>query len=96
MVKRLKKNKYKQEIGAVLDLHGLTALEAEVALDNFLATAGEAGLKRVRVITGKGINSPEGRAILKPLVENWLENKGYNFRPAKIIEGGEGAVEVDL
>ena len=96
MVKQAKKNKYKQEVEASLDLHGLTALEAEAMLDNFLAAACEAGLKRVRVITGKGINSPSGRPVLKPLAENKLKNKGYKFRTAKITEGGEGAIDVDL
>jgi DNA-nicking Smr family endonuclease len=96
MAKQVKKNKYKQEVEASLDLHGLTALEAEAMLDNFLAAASKTGLKRVRIITGKGINSPLGRPVLKPLAETRLKDKGYEFRPAKITEGGEGAIDVDL
>lgn len=96
MAARVKKNKYQQIINAALDLHGLTALEAEAALANFLADARSFGYERVRIITGKGVNSPDGRAVLKPLVETWLKDHGYNWRSAKISEGGEGALDIDL
>lgn len=96
MAKCVKKNKYEQKAEAVLDLHGLTAIEAEAALDDFLASAKEECLKRVRVITGRGVNSPHGQAILKPLIEDRLSHKGYSFRQAKVSEGGEGALEVTL
>jgi len=96
MVKRIKKNKYRQTIEAVLDLHGLSAAAAEAELTQFLVTAKEKQLKRLRVITGKGINSPAGRAVLKPLVETWLTEHNYSWRSAKINDGGEGALEIIL
>lgn len=96
MAGRSKKNKYQQSIGDSLDLHGLTAAEAEAAITSFLIASRESGLQIVRIITGKGINSPSGQAVLKPLVETWLHYHGYQWRPAKITEGGEGAIDVEL
>jgi len=90
----VKKNKYPRAAEAELDLHGLTALEAEAELLNFLAEAKKKKYARVRIITGKGLNSPDGRSVLKPLVEDWLRAKHYQFTMAKMNEGGEGAVEV--
>lgn len=51
-----------------LDLHGLTGLEAEGKVTNFLMTARGKGLRTVAVITGKGIHS-QGFPVLRDLVE---------------------------
>lgn len=47
-----------------LDLHGLTAAEAETRIESFLKNAKARGIRTVRIITGKGLHSPQGRAIL--------------------------------
>ncbi|MDA3785620.1 MAG: Smr/MutS family protein [Deltaproteobacteria bacterium] len=52
-----------------LDLHGCTALEAEVKTHCFLEEAGRRGVKKVRIITGKGLHSPGGKAVLPDLIE---------------------------
>lgn len=89
-------NKYAIHPGAELDLHGLTLLEAEEEVSAFVAESRNKGLARVRIITGRGIHSLDGRAVLKLGIETFLKHKGYKFREAKINEGGEGALEVSL
>lgn len=52
-----------------LDLHGCTAQEAEDKSQRFIEDAGRRGLKVVRIITGKGLHSPGGKAVLPDLIE---------------------------
>lgn len=96
MARKIKKNKYAQISQASLDLHGMTIDEAEFAVEDFLRQSRAQQLNRVRIITGKGINSPNGLARLKPWLEDYLRSKNYQFRSAKINEGGEGAVDVSM
>ena len=79
-----------------LDLHTLTRREAEIELYDFLARVHDLGLSRVRIITGKGINSPGRESVLKPFVENILKAEKLKFKRAKMNEGGEGALEVQM
>jgi DNA-nicking Smr family endonuclease len=56
-----------------LDLHGDTVADAEHKLRTFVTDAQAADKQRaVRVIHGKGLGSPEGKAVLKPKVLEWL------------------------
>lgn len=56
---------------AEFDCHGLTAVEAERALHRFITQAGRAALRTLRVITGKGLHSPNG-PVLRDMVESEL------------------------
>lgn len=94
--KRVKHNKYRQTIERELDLHGLTLAEAEIELNNFIASCRKEGLSRVRVIPGKGIHSPQGYGVLNDFVRKYLKAKGYSYTQAKMKEGGEGAYEFKL
>ena len=82
-----------------LDLHGFMKDEALVRLDHFIASAFGRGQKAVLVITGKGINSPEG-PVLQGAVAAWLREKGKGlvaeFAPAPRDRGGSGAFVVFL
>ncbi len=82
-----------------LDLHGLVKDEALVKLSHFIAAAYSRGQKAVLVITGKGINSPEG-PVLQGAVAAWLRGKGRRFvaefAPAPRDRGGSGAFVVFL
>lgn len=82
-----------------LDLHGFMKDEALVRLDRFIASAFGRGQKAVLVITGKGINSPEG-PVLQGAVAAWLREKGKGpvaeFAPAPRDRGGSGAFVVFL
>jgi hypothetical protein len=51
-----------------IDLHGLTAAEAEHRVANFLITARQKKLMTVRIITGKG-NHSQGNPVLRDLME---------------------------
>ncbi len=90
------KNKYLPDIEAVLDLHEFTREEASVAVEDFLKNAEEKKYRRIRIITGKGLHSANGRGIMKEYVKNILERSGLKYSEAKISEGGSGAFEVEL
>lgn len=57
-----------------LDLHGLTAEEAETKTRNYLLTQKRKGLTVVRIITGKGLHSPGQGGVLRDLVEQILRD----------------------
>jgi DNA-nicking Smr family endonuclease len=82
-----------------LDLHGYLRDEALAQLQRFLAAACARGEKAVLVITGKGINSPEG-PVLQGAAAEWLRGKGKTmvaeFGPAPRDKGGSGAFVVFL
>ena len=56
-----------------LDLHGLTGVEAEAKVINFLENSRRNGLLTVRVITGKGLHSPDNKPVLPGLIEQLLK-----------------------
>jgi len=82
-----------------LDLHGEIKDAALAKLERFIAEAFDRGQKAVLVITGKGINSPEG-PVLQGAVAAWLCGKGKGmvaeFAPAPRDLGGSGAFVVFL
>lgn len=82
-----------------LDLHGFIREVALAKLEHFIAGAFARGQKAVLVITGKGINSPEG-PVLQGAVAAWLREKGKGlvaeFAPAPRDLGGSGAFVVFL
>ena len=85
-------NKYEQHAEMELDLHGCTTLESERALNDVLK---EAKYKHIRIIIGKGTHSENG-PVLPIFVRNYLNARGLKHRPAKLKDGGEGALEVFL
>lgn len=86
-------------IAAELDLHGLLRDEALFRLEHFISSAASKGLPAVLVITGKGMNSPDG-PVLRRAVEHWLREEGTGrvaeFAPAPRDKGGSGAFVVFL
>jgi DNA-nicking Smr family endonuclease len=82
-----------------LDLHGEIREVALVKLEHFIAGAFGRGQKAVLVITGKGINSPDG-PVLQGAVAAWLRANGKGtvaeFAPAPRDLGGSGAFVVFL
>ena len=82
-----------------LDLHGHTVIEAQDRLRLFLQAAQAPDRQRaVRVIHGKGHQSPDGKPVLKENVEAWLRQSGavLAFCEAGLRDGGSGAVRVLL
>jgi len=82
-------------IGGELDLHGFMKDEALKRLEHFIARAYARGSQAVLVITGKGLNSPEG-PVLPGAVAAWLREQGRGmvaeFLPAPRDKGGSGAI----
>lgn len=94
--KKLKKGQY--SVGAELDLHGMTVVEAQPALSRFIQDSREKNIRCVQIIHGKGHGSSNKGPRLKPMVNQWLQkrNEILAFCSARPIDGGTGAVYVLL
>ena len=82
-----------------LDLHGLFLEQAITEVSAFLDSCAARKLRKVRIITGKGLHSPGGVAVLKPDVISVITNhkavREIDTNP-KAKDGGSGAVIVIL
>lgn len=94
--KKLKRGQY--SIGAELDLHGMTKLEAQDELNDFIEQVRNEGIRCVRIIHGKGNGSSNKGPVIKPLVNRWLQRRAevLAFCSARPVDGGTGAVYVLL
>ncbi len=94
--RKLKKGHY--NVGAELDLHGMTVAEAQFSLARFIQTARAANMRCIRIIHGKGYGSGNKGPKLKPMVNQWLQkrNEILAFCSARASDGGTGAVYVLL
>ncbi|MBQ0070398.1 MAG: Smr/MutS family protein [Spirochaetales bacterium] len=83
---------------ATLDLHGETQAESEAQIRTFLEEAKTNGLRKISIITGKGLHSEDGQGVLKGLAEKVLEESGMvsekSFAP--LNKGGSGALWIIL
>lgn len=70
-----------QEINT-LDLHGCHVNDGLSRLENFIRNARSQGVRSVRIITGKGLNSPGLYSPLKNAVEEFLEKSGLTYKTA--------------
>lgn len=94
--KRLRRGAY--HVGAELDLHGLRAGEAKLAIARFLADCTARGVRCARIIHGKGLRSKGDGPVLKQRVDHWLRQRDdvLAFVSARREHGGTGAVYVLL
>lgn len=88
----------REEIGARIDLHGMTQDRARAELDAFLQRAFDNGWRAVLVITGKGV---QGDGVLRRRAPEWLGAPHLAHIVAGISEahrrhGGAGALYVAL
>ncbi len=84
-----------------LDVHGMTAAEARVAVDRFLAGAQQKGERCVLIVHGKGLNSKDQVPVLKNRITAWLARGSWArlvlaFTSARPCDGGTGALYVLL
>jgi DNA-nicking Smr family endonuclease len=81
-----------------IDLHGLTADEAQVELHGFIKQCSIDGIRCVRVVHGKGLGSGPKGPVLKAGVNRWLTQweEVAAFCSAQPRDGGTGAVYVLL
>jgi DNA-nicking Smr family endonuclease len=99
------------EIGARIDLHGMTQVQARSALIRFLHSARRRELKTVLVITGKGAMTPpreaepweflEDPGVLRRRLPEWLSGPELRhlvsgFSLAHQRHGGSGAFYVTM
>lgn len=77
---------------ARIDLHGMSAMEAEAALDSFLRAAERSGFRKVLIVHGKGLHS-SGEPVLAGTVRRSLERRKSigRFGKASKADGGGGA-----
>jgi len=88
-------------IDGVLDLHGMHAEDAEVAVVKFVRRHAKAGARAVRVIHGKGLHSEGGVAVLADVVLRTLTEGAAApvvraVATAAEADGGTGALDVAL
>ena len=79
-----------------LDLHEMLLDDALAATRSFLDSSYAKGLRKVRIITGKGIHSKNGEAVLRPAVTDVCKShpKVREVTVPKAVEGGSGALTV--
>ncbi len=85
-------------VQAELDLHGMTAAEAAVALREFVNDCCLHGVSCVRIVHGKGLGSGSRGPILKRKVDALLRSwdQVLAFVSARQVDGGTGAAYVLL
>lgn len=67
---RLKRGEFTMQ--EEIDLHGSDAQSARVLVERFLIDAHSRGLRCVRIVHGRGRNSPGGVPVLKASLPRWL------------------------
>ncbi len=94
-VNELKRMKVQEE----LDLHNFTVEEALKEVADFISNSKKKGLRKIRLITGKGLHSPNGLSVIRPEVLYFLKSNknvsSFDQNP-KPVDGGSGAVIVYL
>jgi len=88
-------------VAAHLDLHGMTADQAQESLLFFIRESYMQGHRCVLTVTGRGHNSPGGQSILRRETEAWLTHEPLKrvvlaFCTAQPKDGGAGALYVLL
>jgi DNA-nicking Smr family endonuclease len=84
-----------------VDLHGLSREEARIAVEEFVNRMSRFQSCCVKIIHGRGINSPSDRAVLKESLQRWLCTRRMArhvvaYASAPYADGGVGALYVLL
>lgn len=81
---------------ARLDLHGFTSSEAYVEAASFLKEQYYLGKKKVEIVTGKGLHSPDGRAVVRDSVMDAIRDADFireSYSPRERY-GGSGTIHI--
>lgn len=86
------------DIGAELDMHGMTASMARSSLMEFIALCRDRHTRCARIIHGKGYGSGGAAPVLKNRLNSWLRQhrEVLAFSSATRQDGGAGALYVLL
>lgn len=89
----------KMNTQAKLDLHNLTLEEALSRANFFIEDCWSNGLRKIKIVTGKGLHSPNGEPVIRPEIINIISRhskvREYNIKP-KASEGGSGVIVIIL
>lgn len=96
VIRKLRKGHW--SIQHQIDLHGLRCDAACEKLGGFLRSCLHHDIRCARIITGKGLGSPNKQSVLKYQVPRWLaqRNEVLAFVQAHPADGGAGAIVVLL
>lgn len=96
VLRKLRRGQF--QVGAVLDLHGMTVVRAREALVDFFQAVRRDSLSCVRIIHGKGNGSRHRGPVLKQKINHWLRQRDevLAFCSARPVDGGTGAIYVLL
>jgi len=86
---------------ASLDLHGARVADVETRIARFVRRAHQLGLRRLRIVHGKGLHSDAagpvlGDAVIDSLTKGAAAARVIAFVTAPEAQGGSGAVLVEL
>jgi DNA-nicking Smr family endonuclease len=95
VLKKLRQGKFPVE--HMLDLHGLTVIQARNELLEFLGECEAAGVRHIIIVHGKGFRSKD-KPVIKPMLNRWLRSVDHvlAFHSAQPKDGGSGALYVLL
>ncbi|MGH7961554.1 MAG: Smr/MutS family protein [Candidatus Binatia bacterium] len=99
LVRKLRQGDFSRQ--AFLDLHGMTAEDAQAEVERFVLIAVRDGLRCLLIIHGRGRNSPGQVSVLKDRLKLWLTRGKLAkvvlaFATARPHDGGPGALYVLL
>lgn len=81
-----------------LDLHGMGYEEAKKEINSFLSQSFESEVRKISIITGKGLHSQDGQPVLKNLCLEILDSSAFvsERMNAPYSFGGDGVIWVIL
>ncbi|MGN1164087.1 MAG: Smr/MutS family protein, partial [Candidatus Ornithospirochaeta sp.] len=79
---------------ATLDLHGENKTDSAEEVKSFLSSSRESGLRKISIITGKGLHSQDGQGVLRSVVEETIKEFDFisEVSNAPLNKGGSGAL----
>lgn len=88
-------------IQGFIDLHGMSCVEAREVVEEFIVRMSRARSCCVKIVHGRGINSPGDKAVLKEQLQRWLATRRMSrhvvaYASAPYTDGGVGAIYVLL
>jgi DNA-nicking Smr family endonuclease len=84
-----------------IDLHGYNRVEAQIVVEDYITRMARARSCCIKIIHGRGINSPTDKATLKESLQRVLATRRMSryvvaYASAPVCDGGVGAVYVLL
>jgi DNA-nicking Smr family endonuclease len=84
-----------------IDLHGMNREEAQIAVEEYIVRMSRFRSCCIKIIHGRGINSPADRATLKESLQRFLKTRRMShyvvaYASAPALDGGVGCVYVLL